>query len=717
MITTYTLLLKLLVISLILGSLSFQCLCATVDDNPDNNDADSSQTKSEVRKLLRLGVFGWNSQTNKRLLYSLLGSPTPMRGINGTKIEDKISSGMIYKFNDNAELVLQEGEISGRKLEAAFLLLDETMLVNEQHTITEIINCFGSLNHTTVSTNNTHQPVIVVVLGGSEVLLAKVQTMLKEAWTHYRTYHFDQHRTEDLFDALQIRFIVAPAGLDEKQKLAPTAIEAMNKLLTELLNICPEVSDHNEEAMLLPSSEISISVPKRKAIISENDHNIMEVFQEAVQVGLQLAVELVNDEQQKYFVELNKLQENSLNFSNLLEEIITKCFKKQFDFITNSTRLNISDHLRTTMQKELLLRIYKSFAPLFHRQVQLLKQLHIQEFNSLTTIENLPITIHIDEDLGTIKRQIVKSFHDRIQMLLPQSYEIKKSLNIGIYWNGVADIYELSSLLSEFIEKQILRYRLLGVLSRQVRKPIALAAHAFIAHPLGIRDYRQLVLTSNELGDSIYYDAELVDLLTGNTTENVKKTSDSAIKEFFKAQKTVDVDSSRKQQKQQLSNTWNSPTLIRPKLARQILQQQINDMQDEFKKKDASSIATKFLPFSFHSLLNFSPLRKLKAQSEAAREMLMFPLFIKNPDVPLSSFGPPQQTVRKVVRQQSSSKQPERFIRWDIQPLQEVKQNLDIIVKNAEKPISWFDKIVAKYFVHTPMYQHPIINYGKKYTS
>jgi hypothetical protein len=65
----------------------------------------------------------------------------------------------------------------------------------------------------------------------------------------------------------------------------------------------------------------------------------------------------------------------------------------------------------------------------------------------------------------------------------------------------------------------------------------------------------------------------------------------------------------------------------------------------------------------------------LRRDSEFAREMLMFPLSIKNPAVPLMSGrsrrrgGPPKKDPNR------ESFGPERFIAWDIKPMDTIKKN------------------------------------------
>lgn len=116
--------------------------------------------------------------------------------------------------------------------------------------------------------------------------------------------------------------------------------------------------------------------------------------------------------------------------------------------------------------------------------------------------------------------------------------------------------------------------------------------------------------------------------------------------------------------------------------------------------------------------------RNLQSDSEFAREMLMFPLSIKNPSVPLMSGrsrrrgGPP----KKDATRESSG--PERFIAWDIKPMDTIKKNLDQYIQaslsssSSSKQSEIVDKIINVIpAINQGFYSHPSINYGPKYAS
>ena len=107
------------------------------------------------------------------------------------------------------------------------------------------------------------------------------------------------------------------------------------------------------------------------------------------------------------------------------------------------------------------------------------------------------------------------------------------------------------------------------------------------------------------------------------------------------------------------------------------------------------------------------------SKKEFAREMLMFPLSIKNPSVPISSkrnkkrSSPPQKDTKR------AETGPERFINWKKQPLDRVALGLESA--NAGKPSLVPAKIIDNVLNTIPYfqygyYEHPSYNYGPQYS-
>lgn len=227
-------------------------------------------------------------------------------------------------------------------------------------------------------------------------------------------------------------------------------------------------------------------------------------------------------------------------------------------------------------------------------------------------------------------------------------------------WGVAHDRQQLVESLDEYITGRADQFRVQGVLPRG-RKPIEISFHVLANHPFG-RDYRQDPLSAGDSPDVPFFDDAAARA----------KTSE----------------------------------LVRPALARALLESP--------QGRDASQAS----PFSRRGMWG----RTLTpADSEFAREMMMFPLSIKNPAVPLmagrsakrANSAPPKKDFTRATLG------PERFIRWDLPPLDQVKANLEEeIASQPADPVSLKDKVLNM----VPMfargfYSHPSINYGSQYSA
>ena len=178
------------------------------------------------------------------------------------------------------------------------------------------------------------------------------------------------------------------------------------------------------------------------------------------------------------------------------------------------------------------------------------------------------------------------------------------------------------------------QFRLQGVLPRG-RRPIEVSMHAFVNHPFG-RDYRQYPLAAGDSPDEPFFDAD--------------------------------------------GGRARAAALVHPSVARAVLE---SPAAKEAAKASAGGRGRTLTP----------------RDSEFAREMLMFPMSIKNPAVPLmagrsakkANTAPPKKDPTRAALG------PERFIRWDLPPLDEVRANLEdaIAEGTAEVRVRW---AVASWF-------------------
>lgn len=185
--------------------------------------------------------------------------------------------------------------------------------------------------------------------------------------------------------------------------------------------------------------------------------------------------------------------------------------------------------------------------------------------------------------------------------------------NLPSSWNTDYDVQQLRDVLEDYIHTREVQSKLQGILPRD-RKPIEISFHTFFTHPFG-RDYRQEVISTR--GEDFLFD------------------------EVAAKEKDVTVS---------------------PAIARAILKRTADE---------ASSGENIFF--------SNSDKRSLQKNAEFAREMLMFPLSIKNPGVPLmgsgrrrkGADGPPKKDVNR------ERLGPDRFIRWDVEPMDIIKEDLE----------------------------------------
>lgn len=246
------------------------------------------------------------------------------------------------------------------------------------------------------------------------------------------------------------------------------------------------------------------------------------------------------------------------------------------------------------MKAEILFRFLLRLEPLYNRQVQVLRTQVVNSFNEKVLSDDLEITTHIMDDLRQIQQSTMKHFQQQLASLRPRTFPVAQSI-----WNSFEAEIELHRLLEEFLASRDTQYRILGVLSRGVRKPIDLSFHALLNHPIS-RDYRQEPLP--QPGDRIDF---LLDSSSGSL--------DRLCERVPRSKAMADIN-----------------TLPWPVDLRKYALSGPNDLEILSNKTALAS--------PWQQLQRWRHVRQWRRMSEFAREMLMFPLAIKNPDVPLS-FG------------------------------------------------------------------------------
>lgn len=166
----------------------------------------------------------------------------------------------------------------------------------------------------------------------------------------------------------------------------------------------------------------------------------------------------------------------------------------------NGSAPGVSTEVLSICERDLKARLFARLTPIFKRQVYLLKQEVTTAFNRRVT-EEIPVTVYILEDLNAAAEDAIRNFTALVKKVTPKDAPAST-------WNADSDLRELRQLLKEYTENLEYAYRAQGVLpryggnsghsQRAIRlgpvvlepPPTELSVHVLASHPLG-RDHRQ----------------------------------------------------------------------------------------------------------------------------------------------------------------------------------------------------------------------------------
>mmetsp|Transcript_16340 Transcript_16340/g.37026 ORF Transcript_16340/g.37026 Transcript_16340/m.37026 type:complete len:520 (+) Transcript_16340:99-1658(+) len=373
-------------------------------------------------------------------------------------------------------------------------------------------------------------------------------------------------------------------------------------------------------------------------------------------------------------VRLNTLEapEHFAGFMDNLDTAALQVLRKNVEAAGGTAA--VSKAVLSLSERELTSRIFTRLVPLFKRQVQLLRNEIANDFNDKVS-EGVEVSIHVMEDLKDIRDASLRNFTRCMERLTPRGAPKSR-------WNAAFELFELTQTFAEYLEGREAFYRLQGVLPRGLRAPIDLSFHTMLLHPLG-RDYRADALGLRGKRDVPFYDAAL---------EGEQRRAGGG--------------------------------LVNAAEARQKLQQKVGALEQ--KQAAARGLG---------GLLSMSELHRTCVDSEFAREMLMFPLSVKNPGVPMASGRGAAKKSAPPPKPDTNREDdgPERLVRWDLSPLDEVRRNLDRVAEQAERgaldlgrakdPLAALPnlQLLVDPALNTlpafgrGYYKHPSINYGSRY--
>lgn len=278
------------------------------------------------------------------------------------------------------------------------------------------------------------------------------------------------------------------------------------------------------------------------------------------------------------------------------------------------------------------------------------------------------------DELRALKSNGLRDLQRALQQTVPQHWKSSALSHVKEQWlSKDTSMSQFSASIDAYLQQRESASQLQGVLPRPWRQPVHIALHSLLLHPLG-RDHRQDPLCLDTSRDRMLFN------------EDVAQTQPQV--------------------------------LVSPSAARAGL---VNQLHDPVSK---------------------SNVKQLRRRSEFAREMLMFPLSIKNPDTPIASGnraarGSKRASLLLQTNSQSQREQtgPERFIRWDIEPLDQAKVALEAL--RAEQQELEDGALFSSRDTTLPAklrstgdsllnifpqfakghYRHPPYNYGAKYSA
>jgi hypothetical protein len=261
---------------------------------------------------------------------------------------------------------------------------------------------------------------------------------------------------------------------------------------------------------------------------------------------------------------------------------------------------HIEDKLKTT--------VLELFLPTFKKLVYLVRNEVISAFNRAVAPNDLPFTYHYLEDLKDYRDQALQVFQEELQRLVPTDIDqaLKKSKHSSTMlsasvssWDTNFEMTELRNNLNEFIDSKQVEYQLRGFFPR-ARMPTLFSIHALFSHPFGrgSRDYRQDPVLGPESGD--------VPIIVRDSAPAVTSTGSRATRRVAA-----------------------SPDLVSAWSAYQHIRSTDGQQPQSYMGKTFRNIQNRL-----ETLLNVD---RLSHDDEFAREMMMLPLSIKNPDVAITS--------------------------------------------------------------------------------
>jgi hypothetical protein len=618
-----------------------------------------------VVRLHASGIDNTNSIEKFDIVESLLGDP-----ILSLETHAGRSTAKLYKNADGGSeaspplFLVTSGEHDIENVSSAdisLLFLSGSTLFDETVVINRMQDCFATLKLGDDKAATEKKRPLMILFSGSASAAGRIEILLNEAWALFDFSARGDYSTATILSEMDIRILLVPSGKGEVAGFdAKTALKTVISYCMETAS----VADAKLFGTFDAEPSMDNAVPE-SAVPTARSKGI-ETSATASELAYAWALKAANASVER----LNK-RGLALEFRGYMKNLVNGAiavYDQNIDAIDPVKDEVPSAAIVKLAKKDLLEKIYSKMLPFLSRQIQLARNEIAQNFN--TKIADIVVSINIMTDLRAARTSSVREFDQTISDLIPPNSPWQTK-------GGQFEVQEFKATLDDYLDGREDHYKLLGVLSRG-RKPIDISFHTMLYHPLG-RDYRQEPLGVASMRDMPFFEDD------SDRSRKIEEMAQKGTNGRVNALPAVPEQST-----------------VSALAARQMLQRHIQ--QAPVVMGDA------------------------KRKSEFAREMLMFPLSVKNPGVPMQSGGGGRRRRRKSandspVPTKDSSRDktgPERFIRYDLEPMNEVKIAMDNLLKkevadnkkttSLEKAKMALNRVPLMGFKYTQM---PPINYQK----
>jgi len=446
---------------------------AVVDD-VDFTTAAIIKSNYDVDIALKAYIGGFHSHRSNKLLQSMLSTPEIQMD---TSYDNKNYKIQLLQVNDKMKMILSNDD-RYHDYDLAFLYINNYELMNDNVILERFQLCFESI----IECSNSKTPLIIIFTGLSEEA-DKVEFLLKEAWVLLdKDKYGGSIKDDSLFTKFDVQIILtSPSYLREMESVNIEALKAVREAIDEvsiygkpLQNYLKAIQYNDNVISVNNSTSTTQSQIEMKSKKNDKNSNAaaatvvigIELMPYAVSQALDWALKATNDS----IIRLNNL-ESPENFAGFIENLIkasndvlarefksaysknrssrsvAKATSSFYDDVEYSSVLSIAS-------QELNSKIYLRLAPLYKRQIQLLRNEIANSFNEIVT-NKIEVSIYVMEDLYEARDKTISNFTKSIHRLTPKNAPKSR-------WNADFEVFELKQTLNDYLATRKASYQLSG---------------------------------------------------------------------------------------------------------------------------------------------------------------------------------------------------------------------------------------------------------------